>query len=495
MAHDSGTLGPVRTRFAPAPSGYLHIGGARTALFNWLFARGRGGQFILRIDDTDAARSSEESIRGILDGLRWLGLDWDEGPQVGGPFAPYYQSERKAIYSEALKRLRDRGLAYECYCTAEELDRDREQAKLEKGPQVYSGRCRDLSETERQAFRAEGRRPAIRLRLAPGTIAFDDLIRGTVRFEAETIGDFVIVRADGTPVYQFASVVDDASMRVTHVIRAAEHLANTPKQIRLFEALDAPPPTFAHVPLVLAEGSREKLSKRHGAVAVQDFRDRGYLPEAMVNYLARLGWSYDDKQEVFSVDELKQLFRLERVNPSGAAWDSKKLLWLNGEYIRALPVADRVRGVVPFLKRQGLLPAAVDEALQQRLEAVVETVGDRLKTFESILDYAALFTEDYPYDPAGVSKRLSAGYVPGMLRRLKAVLADQEPFSAPALEERLRAFAEAEGLPAGKVIHPLRMALTGKTEGPGIFEVLACLGRQRAIARIDRTLRMLAGVA
>jgi len=482
----------VRTRFAPSPSGTLHIGGARTALFNWLFARGRGGQFILRIDDTDAARSSEASIAGILDGLRWLGLDWDEGPQVGGPFAPYHQSERAGLYAEALKRLMERGLAYECYCTPEELDRERERTRAQERPQIYNGRCRDLTDAAREALRAEGRRPAIRLRVAEGTITFHDLIRGTVSVEAATIGDFVIVRGNGTPVYQFASVVDDAAMGITHIIRAEEHLANTPKQIRLFEALGAPLPAFAHVPLVLAEGSREKLSKRHGAVAVQEFRDRGYLPEAMVNYLVRLGWSLDDKREVFSVEDLKRSFTLERVNPSGAAWDSKKLLWLNAQYIKDVPLAERVRRVIPFLQREGLLPKDVDEAARRRVEAVVEAVGDRLKTFESILDSAAFFfTEDYPYDPKGVAKRLKREYVPGLLKRLKGVLAEQEPFTVEALEERIRAFAEAEGLSAGKVIHPLRMALTGQTTGPGLFEVVACLGRERAQARIDRTLTML----
>jgi nondiscriminating glutamyl-tRNA synthetase len=493
MSVERETTGPVRTRFAPSPSGYLHIGGARTALFNWLFARGRGGQFILRIDDTDAARSSDESIQGIVDGMEWLGLDWDEGPRVGGPHAPYYQSERKALYAAALKRLVDQGRAYWCYCTPEELEAERAAALRAKRPQVYSGRCRDLTEAQQAAFRAEGRRPAARLKVEPGLITVRDLIRGSVSVEAETIGDWVLVRPNGAPIYNFASVVDDAAMGITHIIRAVEHLANTPKQIRLFEALGAPLPAFAHVSLVLAEGGREKLSKRHGAVAVQEFRDHGYLPEAMVNYLVRLGWSYDDQREIFSIDELKRYFALDRVNPSGASWDSKKLLWINGEYVKALPAEERARRCAPFLEKAGLVKGPLDAEALGRLVAIVEALGDRLRTFEDIVEHAACFyTEDYAYDPEGVSKRLRGAHVPALLAQLKALLAQQEPFTVEVIEAAVRALAERAGLKPGEVFHPLRMALTGKTAGAGLFEIVALLGRQRAVERIDRTLRLLA---
>jgi len=484
---------PVRTRFAPSPSGTLHIGGARTALFNWLFARQQGGQFILRIDDTDAARSSEESIRGILEAFDWLDLDWDEGPRVSGPHAPYFQSERRTVYEEALERLRDRGAVYECFCTPDDLEAMRERARREKREQVYDGRCRDLTDEQRERLRAEGRQPAIRLRMAPGTIRFDDLIRGSVSVEADTIGDIIIVRPNGAPIYQFASVVDDAVMGITHIIRAAEHLSNTPKQIRLFEALGAPLPVFAHVGLVLAEGSREKLSKRHGAVGVQEFRDQGYLPAALVNYLARLGWGMDDKSEIFSRDDLIAHFDVARVNPSGAAWDSKKLLWVNGEYLRALPLDERVERALPFLQEAGLVPETPDAETMDRVRFVVDALGERLKTFAEIVEQAGFFfSDDYEYDPKGVKKRLRKEGVPDLLENLKALLAEQEPFTIDALEERVRAFAEAEGVGAGKVIHPLRMALTGRTTGPGIFHVVVGLGREACLRRIDRTLTFLA---
>ncbi|MDI3299684.1 MAG: glutamate--tRNA ligase, partial [Bacillota bacterium] len=325
----------VRVRFAPSPTGYLHLGGARTALFNWLFARHHGGSFILRIEDTDRQRSSEASVRAITEGLRWLGLDWDEGPEAGGAFGPYFQSQRQQGYRQAAASLLERGLAYPCYCTAEELELRRKQALAEGRAPRYDRRCLRLSAAERERLEREGRRPALRL-LAPdeGVTVVHDLVRGDVEFEnAAVMDDFVIMKSDGFPTYNFAAVVDDAAMRVTHVLRAEEHLSNTPKQLAVYRALGLEPPAFGHLPMILAP-DRSKLSKRHGAIAVEEFRERGYLPEAMVNYLALLGWSPGDEEEFFTREELVARFDLDRVGRQPAVYDVEKLTWMNAHYLR-----------------------------------------------------------------------------------------------------------------------------------------------------------------
>ncbi|HZA20476.1 MAG TPA: glutamate--tRNA ligase, partial [Actinomycetota bacterium] len=346
---------PVRTRIAPAPSGSIHVGNARTALYNWLFARHHGGTFVLRIEDTDAKRVSDEHIQAVLEDLRWLGLYWDEGPEAGGDFGPYRQSERWDRYHAAVLNLVETGHAYRCYCTAEELEQRRKQAQAAGRPPGYDGRCRDLSDSQRAAFEAEGRDFAVRFKVPPGrTISFDDVVRGTISTHSDQIQDFVIQRSDGSPTYMLAAGLDDALMNITHIVRGEDLIAATPRQLLLREAMDIHDvPVFAHLPLLVSEDGRP-LSKRWGDVSVRAYRDRGFLPEAMVNYLALLGWSYDDKTNIFTVDQLIEYFSLERVGRNPAAFDVAKLEWLNGHYIREKAPEALAEELVPFCERAGL---------------------------------------------------------------------------------------------------------------------------------------------
>ena len=350
---------PVRVRFAPSPTGSLHIGGGRTALFNWLFARHHGGVFLLRSEDTDLARSTREAERLVLEDLRWLGLTWDEGPDVGGPVGPYRQSERTALYKREAERLLAAGHAYYCYCTDAELDERRKAQQKAGQPPHYVGTCRDLSAADRASRRAAGLPEAIRFRV-PGTpVSFDDHVRGTVTFPGDQVGDFVILRANGQPTYNYACVIDDAGMSISHVIRAEEHLSNTPRQLMIYAALGHTPPEFAHVPLIL-NADRTKMSKRSGeeATFVSEFKARGFLPEALINFLVLLGWSWDGEQEMFTVPELIEKFSLGRVGSTGAVFDKDKLEWMNGQYLRAMPAAERTARVRAFLVETGGLPEA-----------------------------------------------------------------------------------------------------------------------------------------
>jgi glutamyl-tRNA synthetase len=480
----------VRVRIAPSPTGYLHLGLARTALFNWLFAKHNSGTFILRVDDTDVKRSTDESLNNIIDSFRWLGIDFDEGFGIGGDFGPYAQSERLDVYSEYTQKLLETGAAYHCYCTKEELDEEREQAKEQRNPYIYSGKCRNLSSEERKKYEAGGRKPSVRLKVDDKLITVRDLVKGDVEFRTGILGDFIIVRPNGMPMYNYASAIDDITMKTSHIIRADEHLANTPKQILVYQALNCPLPKFAHVPLVLGKQG-EKLSKRHGATSVEEYRKQGYVPEAMINYLVRLGWSYDDQEEVFSVDELIEKFTLDRVGKSGGIFDQQKLLWLNGEYIAKMDIDTRTKAVIPFLREAGLLDEDISEEKYEWIKDVVTAVGDRLKTLTQIVDYAgSFFVDKLEYDEKAVQQRLKKDYVPKMLEDLKARLRTAEPFDEANLEEVIRAFAEESGLSASKIIHPLRVALTGKSVGPGIFETVALLGREKAIQRLDEGIEL-----
>jgi glutamyl-tRNA synthetase len=480
----------VRVRIAPSPTGYLHLGLARTALFNWLFARHNNGTFILRVDDTDVERSTEESLKNIIDSFRWLGIDFDEGYGIGGEFGPYMQSRRLGIYHEYAQKLLEAGAAYYCYCTKEELEEERQQARAQRKPFVYSGRCRNLTSEEKDKYEAEGREPSMRLKVEDKLITVNDLVKGDVEFNTGLLGDLIIVRPSGMPMYNFASAVDDISMKISHIIRADEHLANTPKQILIYEALDCPLPEFAHVPLVLGKKG-EKLSKRHGATSVEEYRENGYLPEAMLNYLARLGWSYDDQEEVFSIDELIEKFTLDRVGTSGGIFDQQKLLWLNGEYIAKMDIDARTNAVIPFLRKAGLLDGDVSLDKYEWIKDIVKAVGDRLKTLSQIVDYAGFFFADkLEYDEKAVQKQLKKDDVPQMLEKLKAKLHATEPFDESNLEEAIRSFAEESGLSASNVIHPLRVALTGKSVGPGIFETLHLLGREKVIQWLDEAIEL-----
>jgi glutamyl-tRNA synthetase len=520
----------VRTRFAPSPTGYLHIGGVRTAIFNWLFARRHGGQFILRIDDTDQERHVEEALAPILHGFRWLGMDWDEGPEVGGPHAPYFQSQRSPKYRAALDRLLESGAAYPCFCTTAELDAEREAAKQAKVAYQYSKKCRGLSRAECDRRRAEGRSFVVRFAVPPDrSVAFTDLILGPVGKETRDIGDFVIARANASPLYNFASVVDDLDMQITHVIRAQEHLTNTYAQWLIFGALlagaqSATMPAFAHLPYVAAPGSKEKISKRKlepfralmtpeikqkframgwsdedapNPVMVAYYEELGYLPDALLNGLARIGWSLDDKQEKISRTELLEHFTLERVNPAPASFDPDKLWWLEGEYMKELPIEQKIDGCIGPLQQAKLLggatPGDVDRATRDTLRRIIEAAADRLKVFSDIITYGGFFfvpDEALEYD-ADAMKTLKKDYVAALLPQLRELLSATEPFDVSALEARVRALADSTGLGAGKVIHALRAATSGQSVGPGVFELAAILGREACLRRIDRTITML----
>jgi glutamyl-tRNA synthetase len=463
----------------------------RTALFNWLLARHHGGQFLLRIDDTDQQRHVEDAVPKILDGFRWIGLDWDEGPEVGGPHGPYFQSQRAALYRSAAERLLASGHVYRDYSTDAERAADKAAAEAQK--RAYRFRRKPYSDSELARFEVEGRPFALRFQVALGrTLVVADLIKGNVEQKTDEIGDFVIIRPDGTPLYNFATVVDDAAMEITHVVRAEEHLSNTFPQLLVFEALGAPLPRFAHVPYVAEPGSKKKLSKRFGAVGLDHFINEGYLPEAMLNYLARLGWSYDDTQEIFARAELIEKFTLDRVNSAPASHDPDKLFWIEGEWMKTLSLERKVVGVIPYLQKEGLIAGTPDADLRQRIEAVVRALGDRLKVFSDILKLGRyFFTETLTYDPDAVKKRLRKEGVPALLEEVSERLVAVERFEVSALEKAVHDYAESRGLAMGLVVNALRVAVTGQGVGPGLYDCLAILGRDTCRRRIAAALAML----
>ena len=474
---------PVRVRFAPSPTGYLHVGGARTALFNYLFARHHGGVFVLRIEDTDRERSTEESTEAIYEAMKWLGLAWDEGPGVGGAYGPYHQSERLPIYAEWAERLLREGNAYRCFCDPEDLKARREAAMSRGEPPRYDRTCLRLPPGESDARVARGEPFALRFRMPDGETSWDDGVRGLVAFQNAVLDDLVILRTDRHPTYNFAAVVDDHLMEITHVLRGDDHISNTPRQIRIYHALGWTPPRFAHVPMILgADGTR--LSKRHGATSVTTFRDEGFLPETMVNFLALLGWAYDGEREMFTLRELEEAFTLDRVSKNPAIFNYEKLEWMNGEYFRALPLAKRTDLVLAHLRSTKALPetALADRAF---LERAVEAAGDRVKRPQQFLDYSAyLFVDRVDPDPAAWSDLAAKAGAPGRLRKLADALSGVEPFEHDPLEKATRGLAATEGVKAGEVIMPARIALTGKKVTPGIFDVMLLLGRERSVRRL-----------
>ncbi|HKA25581.1 MAG TPA: glutamate--tRNA ligase [Candidatus Eisenbacteria bacterium] len=475
---------PVRVRFAPSPTGSLHIGGARTALFNWLFARGREGLMALRVEDTDVERSTSESERAVVDDLRWLGLDWDEGPEVGGPYGPYRQSERKEIYRREANRLCAAELAYPCFCTDEELEARRRAAQAAGRTPQYDGTCRDLDEEERAERRAEGRPESIRFRVPGEPAVVRDLIRGDVVFPADAVGDFVILRSNGLPTYNFACVVDDAAMRFTHVIRGEEHLSNTNRQVFLYRALGHPEPAFAHISLIL-NPDRSKMSKRKGeeATFVSEFRAQGYLPEALINFLALLGWSWDGEREMFSVEELVEKFSLERVNATPAVFNRDKLEWMNGQYLRALPLAERAARVRAYLAERGRLPERAD--VDEFLERATAAVGDRLKTLADVEGYAGFaFSDSFEIDPKAKEEVLGKKGARESLVALAGMVEESERFEPAVLEARARELSTKLGVKPGDLFFPARVALTGRKVAPGLFEVMSLLGRERTTRRL-----------
>jgi glutamyl/glutaminyl-tRNA synthetase len=511
----------VRTRFAPSPTGYLHIGGVRTALFNWLYARRHGGQFILRIDDTDAERNRPEALQPILDGFKWLGIHWDEGPEVGGAFGPYYQAQRGQLYRDAVMKLLESGKAYPCYMAKEEIEALRKQAEADKQSYVHRGKDRNL--TPEDAVRRFKEAPAsIRLKVPDDyTIVIDDQIAGKVEVQASTIGDPVIARSDGSALYNFATVVDDVAMQITHIIRAKEHLSNTPTQVLVYEAMGVKPPVFAHVPVVNAPGSSKKLSKRDAhkfvtpdliallrashavpsdwtdeqikkneslnPVMVEYYRVMGYLPEALINYFGRLGWSLDDKTEIMSLDTMLGNFDFDRVNNAPASFDPQKLHWVAGEYMKSATLDRKIDGVIPILQRAGLLAGTIDRA---KLGSVVTALGDRLKIFADVLTYAPFFFREPHYDAKAVKQRLHKEGMPDAMREFADVMRTMEPFDVPTLEAKLAAFNESKQLKAGDLNHALRVATTGVMIGPGVFECLVILGKDESLRRIQMALAL-----
>ncbi len=471
----------VRVRMAPSPTGFLHVGGARTALFNWLFAKHHNGKFILRIDDTDAARSTDASMHEIFDSLEWLGINWDE---------KYVQSERREIYDKYVSQLLDSGNAYYCYCTPEELEEIRAESRKAKSPRSYDGRCRELSSDMVERYVSEGRKPTVRIKIPDRQIRVDDMILGSRNIDPLTLEDEVIVRSNGMPNYNLTSIVDDAEMQITHVIRGTEHLNNTPKQIVIANALGFTLPLFAHIPLVLDDTGR-KLSKRHHGdlVAVNRYREQGYLPEAMLNFVARLGWSYDDKQEIFSLAELVEKFDLARVGKSGSVFDIKKLEWLNSHYINQLDVAARTDAVIPFWQQEGLLDATEE---RDWLERIVEAVGERLTTFQDIIPQTRyFFTDDFEYDPKAVKKWWGSSdekkqRAREILTNLQQILTDIPTFDLETVESAVWQYTDENDIKRVAAMQAMRIALTGLSFGPSLFDIVVLLGKNEVLKRIKK---------
>ena len=491
-----------RVRIAPSPTGPLHIGTARTALFNFLFARHTGGTFILRLEDTDQARSSIAYEKDILDGLHWLGLGWDEGPEVAGeaargPFAPYRQMLRLPLYAAAAERLLATDMAYRCYCTPDELDADRKAQEAARLPPKYVGRCAQLTPDERAAREAEGRPGALRFRVGTGVVAFDDIVCGRVEIDVSNLGgDFVIVRGDGSPLYHFTVVVDDAAMQISHVIRGEDHLSNTPKHILLFRALDYPEPRFAHLPLIL-NPDRTKMSKRKSQTAVSDYIAEGFIREALVNYLALLGWATGTEEEVLSIDEIVERFDLDAVHKGGAVFDRERLEWLNGQWIRRLAPDDLVDRLRPFVEAD-LAAGRIDRMpSDEELGALLPIISERLPTLGAIGDLVGfLWIRELRYEPALlVPKRWDGPTAREGLAAARQVIADvgAVTFEVDELEPALRALAEARGWKAGDLFMAIRVAVTGRTATPPLFDTLVALGSERTLERLDRAIAALEG--
>jgi glutamyl-tRNA synthetase len=484
----------VRVRFAPSPTGYLHIGGARTALFNYLFARQCGGTLVLRIEDTDRERSTPEATQAILDGMRFLGLDWDEGPEVGGDYGPYFQSERDGLHRELVERLLAAGRAYPCFKTSEELARLREE---HRDATSFTAAVReDLDPTEVSSRLDAGEKATVRFRVPEGETVIDDMVRGEVRVSNSDIEDFVIARADGSAVYNLAVVGDDNGMGITHVMRGEDHLSNTSKQLLLFEALGFSVPRYAHISLILAPGGG-KLSKRHGAVSVTEYEEKGYLPEAMINFLARMGWSYDDKEELFSLEDLVEKFSIDGVSKSGAVYDLKKLDHLGGHYMRQRPLEELVEMSLPFLLRSEQVQIDLEEVIsggggRERFEAIIALEQERINRIGELPERVGYYFEDPEEPDKGARKALrkKKDSVPLVERYSESLTAQFPdgwgPGDHEALEEHVKSFLEQEDAGLGDLAQPVRAVLTGRGATPGLFEVMAILGMDTCLRRLGK---------
>jgi glutamyl-tRNA synthetase len=487
----------VRVRFAPSPSGDLHVGNVRTALFDWAFARHTGGAFVLRIEDTDASRVRPEYVASAQETLRWLGLNWDEGPRVGGPYGPYQQSQRLAIYADWLAKFLESGHAYYCYCTPEELEQRRAAARSgEGGPTGYDGHCRDLTPDQVAAYRAEGRRPVVRMRMPPGSTTFTDLIRGQITIDHASVPDFVLARADGSPLYPLAVAVDDVLMKMTHIVRGDDLLSSTPRQLAVYRAMGVPEsqfPLFAHLPFVLGLG-REKLSKRHGADSIASFREQGFLPEAICNYLALLGWSPGDNRELFTLDEMAAEFDLARVGKNSAQFDMRKMESINGDKIRALDPGEFARRIVPFLQGAGLAgdpPTAEQAAVIEAAAPLIQGRISKLTEAPAMLGFLLVDEAVFQVDPEDAARSLGSEAAP-VLEAAHEALAGLDLWDAESIRAALQA-ALVEGLglkPRVAFAGPVRVAVTGRRVGPPLFESVELLGKDRTLGRLDRATQL-----
>jgi len=483
----------IRVRFAPSPTGFLHIGGARTALFNWLFARHTGGTFILRIEDTDEVRSTAESVNGILESMRWLDLDWDEGPvfESGsvvmpakslGDKGPYFQMERISFYKDACDQLLAKDMAYPCYCTPEEVEKMRQIAMLAKRPPKYDGTCRRLDAAGRQKKEAEGRKKSIRFKTPEtGSTDFTDLVRGSMHFETGLLEDFVVLKTSGIPTYNFACVVDDHAMEISHVIRGDDHISNTPRQLLVYQALGWKPPQYAHLAMILgSDGSR--LSKRHGATSVMEYKEAGYLNKALLNYLALLGWGTEDSQQLFTQQDMIDKFELERCSKSPAAFDTNKLLWMNGEYVRKMPVPELAR-----LSKDYFPAAGLDQVEKTAFEGAITLEHEKIKLLTDVpklIDF--LIFDEYEYRQEAVDKTLRTAGVDALLEDMVKRLDQLNPFDAAGIETAIKTCAKDRGVKNAAVIHPLRVAVSGRTEGPSLYHMIEYFGKVRSLQRIAK---------
>lgn len=483
---------PVRVRFAPSPTGYLHIGGARTALFNWLYARQKGGKFILRLEDTDAERNTEAARQTIFRGLDWLGLIPDEGPEQGGPYGPYTQSERQDLYISWGRKLADTGGAYPCFCTRERLDELRKFQEANRMTLRYDRKCRAISKSEAQDRISRGDEHTWRLKVPDeGTAKIDDLIRGTVSVEHKDIEDIILVRGSGVPIYNFAVVIDDYLMKITHVVRGEDHLTNTFKQLLIYQAMGWPVPTFAHLPLILGPSGEGKLSKRkHPEAALELYQKKGYPVEALVNWLALVGWSFDDKTEIMTRKELTERFSLERVVPSGARLPLDKLDWISGDYIRRMPVEEVAKSILPFLQEKGWMKTPPTEAEKKTLGLLATSERERLRYFSQIVELAGwIFDTAAPMDEKALANLKKDGAAKVLEDYAPTLLAGD--FSDHAkLEAEARAWCEKNGVGFGKLVHPVRAALTKRTQGPGLYHCAVLLGRDECEARIKAAISL-----
>ena len=481
----------LRVRFAPSPTGELHVGNARTAFFNWLFARHSGGAFILRIEDTDQERTTKHFEKNVLDELRWLGIDWDEGPEKEGPFGPYHQMERLHIYNAHLERLLAEGRAYPCYCSEEELEAERADLIAKRMMPRYMGKCRHLTPEERKKLEGQGRAPAYRFAVEKGPIEFNDMIRGAMKFAGSAIGDLIIVRSNGLPAYNFAAVIDDHLMEITHVIRGEDHLSNTAAQVLIYKALGFPLPVFAHHSLILGK-DRTKLSKRHGSVSVGEFRKRGILPEVLLNYLSLMGNSFGAGKEICSLDEIISIFSLEKTGKGGAIFDEDKLRWINGTYIRNCPLKKLVELSKPFLKETGYDEGVFDSGWW---ESVLHAVRGNLSTLLEIKDYLPIFNDDaYKLSP-GASRLLNENNALKILKLFQEVLLSEElpedGFYERAIKE-VRALSSVKGR---DLFLPIRCAVTGLTWGPDLDRIMAVLGKKTVLKRLEKVIQSVAKTA